>query len=204
MPKVNKKLGWAAPSINTNEDMYKVPSGKYAVVKSLTIANNNNTDAQVSVYVGSISFIIGHTLKANSTLLFADLDIPLLPGEIVTIRAAGALCTFVMSGYEDDYISSEYSYLVVAGTPTSDGATQSITRDSDMILRSIIVVNPNSTVSTLGVRAPWSLIQKELSGYDTLLLNKMQYFIEKSTGLNFRHVSGSVGRVAFILEKVVQ
>lgn len=200
MGKQVKSLVLANPSANVSRTAYTVPSGKYAVAKSVTISNSSTTDLKFRLIIGGAYVAYDYTLKGKDTLAINDLDIPLLPGETIIIMASSSSCFFKVSGFEDDYIQSEYPYLKLNVMPVNTAA--SITKDSDMIIRSIIICNSSGTTTTsIFLDAPSTLVNKDIKPNDSLLLLNFQYFISKNENIVHRQTSTG-GLITFVMEKV--
>ncbi len=70
MPITYKVLGQAAPAGTTNVDLYTVPSGRQAVVSTLTITNDTATAATARVFVR----VAGASAAASNALVY-DLSV---------------------------------------------------------------------------------------------------------------------------------
>lgn len=202
MSKQNKSLVFANPTLNAHTTVYTVPNGKYAVAKSVVINNFHTGELTFRLIIGGAFVAYNHTLKGKDTLVINDLDFPLLPGETIEILATLSTCTIRVSGFENDYVESEYPYLKVNANPVT--TTALIAKDSDMIIRSVIICNTGGAVSSLSIDAPWSIVNKDIKPYDSMLLLNLQYYVPKEHNIGYRQSSGVGGKITFILEKVVQ
>ncbi|RAW09731.1 hypothetical protein DC345_30180 [Paenibacillus taichungensis] len=202
MAKQNKSLALSNPATNTSTTIYKVPTGKYAVAKSVVINNSSNADLTFRLIIGGAYVAYTHTLKSRDTLVINDLDFPLLPGEEIVVLASSSSLTIRVSGFENDYVASEYPYMKVNALPVSNIGL--IAKNSDVIIRSVIICNTGAAVTNIYVGAPWTITSKDIKPYDSLLLLNLQYYVPESHNIGYQQTLGTGGTVTFILEKVVQ
>lgn len=108
MPVVYKVLGQAAPANTNNADLYTVPSGRQAVVSTLTLTNDTATAATARVYVRvagataslSNALVYDTSIAANSVTALT-LGITLGATDVLTIQTGTAnAITFMAFGQE--------------------------------------------------------------------------------------------------------
>ncbi|MET3831037.1 hypothetical protein ABIC86_002503 [Paenibacillus sp. DS2363] len=198
------KLFAAAPIPTTSLYPYKVPTGKYAVVKSVIICNSASSPVQVVLYIGNVYIMQQHTIKPNDTLIIDDMDIPMLETEEIRMYASATGCVAHISGFERDYVESEFPYVRVRTAVVNTEGGFKVPGDVDAILKTVIICNSSSTNSNATIRCPQLILsQKEIKAFDTVILPKLKLFIPKSNSIY--HMATANGMQAtFIFEKVVQ
>ncbi|MEY8748638.1 hypothetical protein AB9M62_57295 [Bacillales bacterium AN1005] len=201
MAKVIKSLVLITPS-NTSTTAYTTPADKYAIAKSAVICNYGSVDLTFNLTIGNVFVATSHTLKAGNTLALNDLDIPLLPGEVINVGTSSLAITIKVSGFEDDYIANEFPYIKVNAS-TLNTTAMSVIRDTDVIIRSIIIAAHASGNRICTIEAPLPIVKQSLNAFDSLILSNLQYYISKSEALTYKTDSASY-RITFIMEKVVQ
>lgn len=107
MATTRKVLGQAAPAAVTATDMYTVPASTSAVCSTLVIANRG-TDAatfRVAVRPGGETLANKHYIYYGVQLQTGDsfaatIGLTLAAGDVVTVRASTADCSFSLFGEE--------------------------------------------------------------------------------------------------------
>jgi len=106
MPTLKGILGQAAPSADTNTDLYTIPANKNATVKVVAANRGSETvfriwvalDAAATANAQYLAF--DKTLAANDSLVTASF---MAGGEdVVRVRAGSANVSFSVSGIEQD------------------------------------------------------------------------------------------------------
>lgn len=108
MPVVYKVLGQAAPANTNNADLYTVPSGRQAVVSTLTITNDTAAAATARVYVrvagaaASLSNALAYDVSvAANSVIGLTLGITLGATDVLTVQTGTAnAITFMAFGQE--------------------------------------------------------------------------------------------------------
>lgn len=108
MPVVYKVLGQAAPANTSNADLYTVPSGRQAVVSTLTLTNDTAAAATARVFVRvagaaastSNALVYDVSVAANS-VIGLTLGITLGATDVLTVQTGTAnAITFMAFGQE--------------------------------------------------------------------------------------------------------
>ncbi|MDK8191555.1 hypothetical protein QP794_15820 [Paenibacillus sp. UMB7766-LJ446] len=188
------------PTVSSS--IYAPPTGKYAVVKSIVICNRSSSDVTISLGAAGIVIIHSHTLKENGTLIINDLDVPIIPGTIISASASSAVVALSIGGFERDYVPSEYPYVVAArSTPGS----VTLNSGNDWIVKSFVITNTTSTESAVSITFDgMTLINLyKVKPYDSVILPLPKIFIKGGKVISSAH-SGSIVHFGVILEKVVQ
>ncbi|KAA8747308.1 hypothetical protein [Paenibacillus sp. UASWS1643] len=98
---LRKMYGGVVPT--TFNDLYTVPPGKRAVLKSLTLCNQTSSDQLYHIELGGLSFVHLQTIKAYDTLVIPVFDQVLTAGSRVRIWSQNANSIVArLSGYETD------------------------------------------------------------------------------------------------------
>jgi hypothetical protein len=108
MPTIYKVLGQAAPAGTTNVDLYTVPSGRQAVVSSLTLTNDTAIAATARIYVrvsgaaASLSNALVYDVSvAPNAVIALTLGITLGASDVLTVQTGTAnALTFMAFGQE--------------------------------------------------------------------------------------------------------
>lgn len=185
-------------------EVYTVPSGKCSVAKSFAITNSTVSPLTFTLIVGGVNVAYDHTIKAYGTLLINDLDIPLLPGENITVLGSTTSVKMHITGLERDYVASDYPYQKIIyalyGTATTPA------NNFDAMIKSIVLCNPNSAgdaqVSiTLEnyLLPPWKVIKTK----DSLIIPSPKIFLPKGKQITVTVAGTNTNcRIGFVLEKV--
>ncbi|WP_338591887.1 hypothetical protein V6669_06365 [Paenibacillus sp. Y5S-9] len=183
--------------------VYTVPSGKCAVAKSFVISNPGSVARTFRLIVGGIVVAYDHTIKGYDTIFIDDLDIPLLPGETIIIMGSTATIKAYVTGFERDYVTSEYSYQKI--NHLLNGSIMTPANTFDAMIKAIVICNPNAVDTQVGVTLKDYLIapQKVVKANDSLIIPMPKLFLPKGRQITLS-ASGSNCHVGIILEKVVQ
>ncbi|WP_419891397.1 hypothetical protein [Paenibacillus xylanexedens] len=190
------------PSASTN--VYTVPSGKYAVSKSIVICNGDSAVMTFTLIIGGVNVAYSHNLAGYETLIIDDLDIPMLGSETITMLSSTVNGRIVITGFERDYVAEEFPYLKIIANYS--GWFTLPANDFDSILKSIVICNPNSTESRGSVMQTSSLAliyNKTIKPRDTVIIPLPKIFVPKGRQLMIAGTSSGL-RFAIIFEKVVQ
>lgn len=186
----------------TNTAVYTVPTGKYAVVKSMVLCNPNSVDIVFTLIIGGMYLSYGHLIKANSTLSINDLDIPILAGTVILMSStSGNPLTTYISGFERDYVQSEYMYSMITGSQTTGIGTG----NTEFMIKSIVLCgNLAGGYATVTVKVAG---QDVISAYkmkekDALILPFLNIYMPKQSTISVT-ITGTA-YFGIILEKVVQ
>ncbi|PAD29795.1 hypothetical protein [Paenibacillus sp. 7523-1] len=198
---VKTLLEGAMPTSSTN--VYTVPTGKYAVVKSIIICNAAATAMTIRVIIGGAYVAYNYTLKASDSLVLDELDIPLLEAENITIMGSVAGASIFVTGFERDYKAAEYPYLK-SNLIASTSAVTTPANGFDSMIKSIIICNTNGsgTSSILSMTNAWSVIdKKEIKAGDSLILPLPKMLVKNGRQLSFS-ATGALVYVTVVMEKV--
>lgn len=107
MPNAYKVLGQSNPAANTNADPYTVPSGKSAIVSTISICNEgaSATTYRVAVRPAGATIDPKHYLAYDATVdgndsVFLTIGITLAATDVITVRAGTATVAFNVFGNE--------------------------------------------------------------------------------------------------------
>ncbi|MDR6723979.1 hypothetical protein J2W91_002441 [Paenibacillus amylolyticus] len=182
-----------APPANTV--VYTVPEGKYAVVKSIVLCNPNSIETNFTVLIAGMHVAYGHILKPNSTLAIDNLDVPMLTGtQIIVFSASNSPLTAYISGFERDYVQSEYSYTLATGNSTTG-----IYTGEDRLIKSIVIVGGIGSTDgkfTIQVAGQTIINSYTIKPRDTLILPSTNVFHPKERNLNI-NISSAASTVYF-------
>jgi hypothetical protein len=102
-----KVLGQSTPSVTTNTDIYTVPSGKEAVVSTITIANLDTNPAtyRIAVRPNGESLLNKHYIAYNAGVPANDtialtIGLSLSDLDVMTVYASSASISFGVFGSE--------------------------------------------------------------------------------------------------------
>lgn len=102
-----KVLGQSAPSATTDTDVYTVPSGKSAVVSTLTVCNRGGVlgTYRIAVRPAGATIAANHYIVYDSTLPATSTDfftvgMTLAATDVVTVQASTANFSFSLFGDE--------------------------------------------------------------------------------------------------------
>lgn len=125
---------------------YEAPSNKYAVVRSIIITNRTSAVTQYYLHVGSTNLGNTHVLQPYQVLILDDVNIPVLPGQGITVRADTASSVAMwISGEEIDYDISNFPYVSGYGSmQTSVGPLVNLDASHDWMIKSLILSNTNT------------------------------------------------------------
>lgn len=190
------------PSASTT--VYTVPSGKYAVSKSIVICNGDSAVMTFTLIIGGVNVAYSHNLAGYETLIIDDLDIPMLSSDVITMISSTVNARIVITGFERDYVAEEYPYLKTIANYSGQFSLPS--NNFDSILRSVVVCNPNSTTSNCSIFQTSSLpliYNKLIKPRDTLIIPLPKIFVPRGRQLIVNATASGL-RFAIIIEKVVQ
>ncbi|MFJ2045797.1 hypothetical protein ACIOBL_19540 [Paenibacillus taichungensis] len=188
----------------TATSRYVVPSGKYAVVKSIVIVNGSSiADLMFTITIGGVALSYNHTLKANDALYLNELDIPLLPGEEIILSSSTSNGRIIVTGLERDYVAQDYPYVKINASLGSSYINLPA-NDFDSIMKSLILCNNTGTDSRVmmsDTAGSYMLFNKLVKGNDTMLIPLPNVFVAKRRQWQLQ---GAGVKLSIILEKVVQ
>jgi hypothetical protein len=109
MATVYKVLGQTGPAATSNTDVYTVPSSKYAVVSTITVANRGTGDAtyRIAVRPDGATIANEHYIAYDTTVLANDtigitLGLTADAADVFTVYASNANLSFNVFGSEID------------------------------------------------------------------------------------------------------
>lgn len=190
----------------TSTNVYTVPAGKYAVSKSIVISNTSAADVKIRVNIASFYVAHDHVIKAKSTLVIDDLDIPMVPGSWIVLSSAAAnSVSIAISGFERDYVAADFPYSIRTGTFSGSMSAGST---NDWIIKSIVICNTTTSVSTMNLKSTSVTIMDsyKLKANDTLILPSLNVYFARGQSLTYSVDSQVAWPIyyALVLEKVVQ
>lgn len=110
MSEAYKVLGQAAPTLDTLTDLYVVPTGKSAVVGSLSAAHIGSADDPTATYRVSVSIageaddpkqiVLNDLQLALNEADIRKLGLTLAAGDVVRVQCSAAACAFNLFGTE--------------------------------------------------------------------------------------------------------
>ena len=190
----------------TSATVYTAPTGKFAVSKSIIISNTSSSGVKIRVMIAGFYVAYDHVIKAKSTLAIDDLDIPIVPGNSIAISSATAnVVSIAISGFERDYVSGDFPYLLTTGTFYGSYPAGST---NDWIIKSIVVCNTTTSVSTMNLKLGSITIMDsyKLKANDTIIVPSLNLYFARGQTLTYDTDSQVAWPIYFgiVLEKVVQ
>lgn len=188
------------PTSSTN--VYTVPAGKYSVIKSIIICNQSLYKTTFRLSVNGLYVAYARTIQGKSTLVIDDLDIPFLAGSITLSSGSADALVVSISGFERDYVSSDYPYSTSVGSMSS---TVNLSSSYDWIVRTLIICNLSTSSATITVKVgDVNIIDSyTLSTVDSLILPSMKLFSAQGKPIVLT-ITGGTTYYGLIAERVVQ
>ena len=106
MADVYKVLGQSNPSALTDTTLYTVPSGRSAIVSTLSVTNlSTSTTYRIAIRVAGAAitpkqYIVYNAIINSNDAVFLTLDITLGVGDIVSVYAGTSTVSFNLFGHE--------------------------------------------------------------------------------------------------------